>query len=449
MTGQERLSNICIKAPNLGELYNLKVRHYTIKEHTLNVYNQFETYFSNWFMEIDIELFRLILLLHDVGKPIASKSGNQSSQHLYTLNIISEHREILGISDENIVLINSLLSDDLLGLYMQNKITLERAYERILNLSRISKLEFSAFFYLLSVYYQCDVASYTVDAGGLRYLEHLFEYSNGNKVYSEKTKLLLFSQDYQYKYDLLLDKIQNLEKYNLTNYLSTNIKFIEGNIFNSKAQVIVNTVNCVGVMGKGIALVFKLRYPKMFDIYKDYCMRKYINIGKLWLYKGENNAPWVLNFPTKFHWKYPSKIEYIEKGLQKFVDTYSDKEIDSIAFPLLGTHNGGLDKQEILSLMSKYLSKCNIPIEIYEYNPFSSDDLFDQFKQKWNAIPINDKKNTSGIRTQKQIEAIDKAVNSGEIKSMIALIDYDGVGIKTMEKCFKLVMHSITSNTLF
>ena len=111
-----------------------------------------------------------------------------------------------------------------------------------------------------------------------------------------------------------------------------NITFIKGNIFNTKAQTVVNTVNCVGVMGKGIALVYKLRYPKMYDIYKDYCRQHLINIGKLWIYKGDENDPWVLNFPTKFHWKYPSKYEYIEKGLAKFVESYESHGVTSIAF---------------------------------------------------------------------------------------------------------------------
>jgi O-acetyl-ADP-ribose deacetylase (regulator of RNase III) len=227
------------------------------------------------------------------------------------------------------------------------------------------------------------------------------------------------------------------------------IEVIKGNIFNTKAQTIVNTVNCVGVMGKGVALVYKLRYPKMFDLYSDYCKSKLIGIGKLWLYKGEENAPWVLNFPTKYHWKYPSKIEYVEKGLQKFVDTYQEKGITSIAFPMLGTHNGGLDKEEVLSIMKHYLSQCNIPIEIYDYDPSAPDDLFETFKSKWNAIPNSDKKRITGIRTQKQIDTIDYAVNSGDIHSMIALIEFKGIGLKTMEQCFKLVMQSQPSQTLF
>lgn len=222
--------------------------------------------------------------------------------------------------------------------------------------------------------------------------------------------------------------------------MNNNIHIIKGNIFNTKMQTIVNTVNCVGVMGKGIALVFKLRYPKMFDIYKDYCRRRLINIGKLWLYKGEENKPWVLNFPTKFHWKYPSKMEYIEKGLQKFVNTYKEKGIVSVAFPLLGTNNGGLDKVEVLELMKTYLQQCDIPIEIYEYDPLATDDLFETFKTKWNSIPSAEKRYVTGIRTTKQVETVDYAVNKAGVKSMISLIQYDGIGIKTMEKCFKIVM---------
>lgn len=223
----------------------------------------------------------------------------------------------------------------------------------------------------------------------------------------------------------------------------------KGNIFNTKAQTIVNTINCDGVMGKGIALVFKLRYPKLFDLYKEYCKSKLIGIGKLWLYKGEVNEPWVLNFPTKFHWKYPSKMEYIEKGLQKFVDTYKDKGITSIAFPLLGTHNGGLDKEEVLALMKRYLNQCDIPIEVYEYDPSASDDLFESFKAKWNSIPQQDKKTLTGIKMQKQIDTIDEALCSDQVRSMISLIEYDGIGLKTMEKCFKLVMGSNIIHSLF
>ena len=135
-------------------------------------------------------------------------------------------------------------------------------------------------------------------------------------------------------------------------------------------------------MGKGIALVFKLRYPSMFDIYQDFCKQRLIDIGKLWIYKGDARDPWVLNFPTKTHWKLPSEYEYIEKGLQKFVETYKEKGITSIAFPLLGANNGGLDGKKVEELMISYLSQCDIPIEIYHYDPQAPDDLFEELQHQ-------------------------------------------------------------------
>jgi O-acetyl-ADP-ribose deacetylase (regulator of RNase III) len=219
-----------------------------------------------------------------------------------------------------------------------------------------------------------------------------------------------------------------------------NVTIIKGNIFNTKMQTIVNTVNCVGVMGKGIALVFKLRYPSMFEIYQDYCKQKLISIGKLWLYKGELHKPWVLNFPTKTHWKFPSEYEYIEQGLQKFLNTYKEKGITSIAFPLLGANNGGLDNDKVMNIMLHYLTQCDIPVEIYQYDPTASDDLFETFKTKWNQIPNSERKRL-GIKQQKQIDTIDRAVNIDNVKSMISLIEYKGIGLITMQKCFSLVMN--------
>lgn len=222
----------------------------------------------------------------------------------------------------------------------------------------------------------------------------------------------------------------------------SNILFKKGNIFQSDKQTIVNTVNCVGVMGKGVALGFRLRYPEMFEKYKEFCANKQITIGKLWLYKPTvEGCHWILNFPTKFHWKYPSKMEYIEMGLKKFVESYQEKGITSIAFPLLGTHNGGLDKIEVLDMMHSYLERCDIPIEIYEYDPNAPDELFVSFKDKWNEMSFYEKKNIMGGRLTKQINIIDKAINVDKIMSMTSLIEYQGIGFSTIQKCFHLVMN--------
>lgn len=219
------------------------------------------------------------------------------------------------------------------------------------------------------------------------------------------------------------------------------VKYIHGNIFNSKCQTVVNTVNCVGVMGKGIAQVYKLRYPLMFEEYKEHCKNKLIKPGVLWLFNKQQNAPWILNFPTKFHWKYPSKIEWVEAGLEKFVETYEKKGIKSIAFPLLGTHNGGLDTQEVKSLMNKHLKNCSIDIEIYDYDPNAKDDLFEKFKKKWLALNPESIKKETGIQPQ-YARKITDIIGLGVVNSMIALANYKGIGEKTLEKAFNYVLNS-------
>src|SRR5689334_19885892 len=122
--------------------------------------------------------------------------------------------------------------------------------------------------------------------------------------------------------------------------MSTEVKYINGNIFTSKYQTLVNTVNCVGIMGAGIALEFKYRYPEMFEKYVKHCKEHLIQIGKLSIYEVPNKDQKVLNFPTKNDWKHPSKYEYLTKGLEKFLNIYREKKITSVAFPLLGAQNG-------------------------------------------------------------------------------------------------------------
>lgn len=134
-------------------------------------------------------------------------------------------------------------------------------------------------------------------------------------------------------------------------------------IFSCDAQTIVNTVNCVGVMGKGIAKKYKKLYPDMFERYVLLCNQGLINVGKLWLYKSEDK--WILNFPTKTHWKYPSEISYLEKGLKKFIDTYEEKGLKSVAFPLLGASNGKIPPEVSLKIMIRYLKNCKIPVYIF------------------------------------------------------------------------------------
>lgn len=156
------------------------------------------------------------------------------------------------------------------------------------------------------------------------------------------------------------------------------IEYIEGDIFDSPAQVIVNTVNTVGVMGKGLALSFKKRYPDMFESYKKVCEKHQLTIGKLMLHQEADH--WILLFPTKENWRNPSKLEYIEKGLMKFVSTYAEKHITSIAFPKLGCGNGELDWNLVRPLMERYLKP--LPIDVYIYLGVNNDNLPEHKEQQ-------------------------------------------------------------------
>jgi len=227
------------------------------------------------------------------------------------------------------------------------------------------------------------------------------------------------------------------------------IKIIKGNIFTTQCSTIVNTVNCVGVMGAGIAFEFRLRYPKMFEKYKEYCSKKYMDIGKLWLYKPEDGEKQVLNFPTKYHWKYPSKLEYLEKGLEKFVSTYKEKNIDSIAFPLLGAANGGISGKTSIQTMKRYLDPLDdILIEVYLYDPNAEDDLYKQFKQKFETLSEREIADKTKLRID-FVSKLKSAIESENINSLSALSKIKGLGIKTLEKSFKFIMTDNSQPTLF
>ena len=142
------------------------------------------------------------------------------------------------------------------------------------------------------------------------------------------------------------------------------IRWVEGDIFGSKAQTLVNPVNTVGVMGKGLALAFKKRYPDLNRQYQVECETGGFDVGQLWLYKAEDR--WILNFPTKQHWRSKAQVDYVEVGLRTFVETYADLGIRSIAFPKLGCGLGGLDwEYEVKPLMERYLADLPIEVEVY------------------------------------------------------------------------------------
>lgn len=143
------------------------------------------------------------------------------------------------------------------------------------------------------------------------------------------------------------------------------IIYHRSSILESRAQVTVNTVNCVGVMGKGLAHEYRVRYPEMFSVYKTICNDGLLETGKLWLWKADDQ--WVLNFPTKKHWRNASKLDWIKDGLEKFVATYESRGISQISFPKLGCGNGNLDWEEVRPVMEEYLGELPIEIWIHDF----------------------------------------------------------------------------------
>ncbi len=141
------------------------------------------------------------------------------------------------------------------------------------------------------------------------------------------------------------------------------IHYVQGDLFQSKAKVLVNPVNTVGVMGKGLALEFKRRYPAMFAFYKQACDDHVLIVGTVLLWKGSDR--WVLQFPTKEHWRNASQLSYIEKGLESFVNTYRELGITSVAFPKLGCGCGALAWSHVKALMEQYLVPLPIPVYVY------------------------------------------------------------------------------------
>lgn len=145
------------------------------------------------------------------------------------------------------------------------------------------------------------------------------------------------------------------------------INFVVGNLLESDAFALVNTVNCEGYMGKGIAYQFKLRYPEMNADYVKKCKSHHLKPGVL--HSFSENSKLIINFPTKDKWREKSKMEYIVSGLDALVELIKEKSITSIAIPPLGSGNGGLIWSDVKQLIVQKLSSVNDKVTIYVYEP--------------------------------------------------------------------------------
>jgi O-acetyl-ADP-ribose deacetylase (regulator of RNase III) len=149
------------------------------------------------------------------------------------------------------------------------------------------------------------------------------------------------------------------------------IHYTEGNLLESTAEALVNTVNTIGVMGKGIALQFKNAFPENYKIYLKACKDNTFRIGDLLITQAQTTTSGkqlIINFPTKTDWRKPSEYSYIEKGLQSLVYEIETRKISSIALPPLGAGNGGLDWSRVKSLIEQYLGGISCEVWVYQPN---------------------------------------------------------------------------------
>lgn len=208
------------------------------------------------------------------------------------------------------------------------------------------------------------------------------------------------------------------------------IKYTNSNVFNANTEAIVNTINCVGFMGKGIALEYSYRYPKLLSEYKEKCNNKEILPGHVYYFKAEDK--YIVNVSTKNDYKYPSKIEWIENALIEFKNSYKLYAFKSIAFPLLGCGNGGLDFKQVKILMEKYLSDLDIEVYI----------CLDRTNPEGKELEmLNNLKNISLFKLAEDLKLGEKQLkvlkeNRMNIKRFFEIGSLEGIGSTTYKKIF-------------
>ena len=221
-----------------------------------------------------------------------------------------------------------------------------------------------------------------------------------------------------------------------------------GNIFNSQAEAIVVTVNCVGYMGKGMALECALRFPEIEKQYKDLCENRRISIGRVEWMPILNGSNLIL-FPTKDDYKFPSKYSYIDAGLKHLVDTCKSHSIKSIAVPRLGSELGGLDWERVRPMVLEAFQKINIELELWSFGTQGNDPLILSIENKLNLNPL-EAAHSTGINSD-QIEMLLSFIRANGFLTVTDLLSIKGLGKSKVKKLVKWAQESqlLPEPTLF
>ncbi|HML96497.1 MAG TPA: macro domain-containing protein [Thermodesulfobacteriota bacterium] len=187
-------------------------------------------------------------------------------------------------------------------------------------------------------------------------------------------------------------------------------QILVGDIFKSDAQTLVNTVNCVGVMGKGLALEFKKRFPDMYQDYVEQCKLGKVKLGKPYIFK-RLIKPWILLFPTKDHWRSVSKLSDIEEGLNYLEKHYKNWGIVSLAVPPLGCGLGELNWEIVGPTLYRHLKKLEIPVQLYAPHGTPKGQLEPEFLEQPSDSQLIEQKNTPKNRIESGFISIIEVLN--------------------------------------
>lgn len=219
-----------------------------------------------------------------------------------------------------------------------------------------------------------------------------------------------------------------------------------GNIFESGCQTLTVTVNTVGDMGAGIAKEARLRFPDMAEAYREQCETRELQIGKLWLWK--HSDPWILCFPTKTHWRQPSRLSYVRTGLAKLADSYRHRGITRLAMPHLGTAHGGLSWEAVRPLVHQYLAPLiDLEVHLYGYDPAAPDAAFEAFATALGTAEPSRIAQELGLR-QREAKLVAGVLANPPVRNLSAFHAAPGLGDATLTKIYQFLFHRPHGSTL-
>ncbi len=211
-----------------------------------------------------------------------------------------------------------------------------------------------------------------------------------------------------------------------------------GNLFASRAQALVNTVNCVGVMGKGVALEFRRRFPEMYADYRRVCDAGRLRPGQILPYR--KGTPWILNFAVKDDWRHPSRMDWVESCLAKFAENYRAMNITSVAMPWIGAMNGRLPWPEVHALMFRYLSNLpDLTVEVVEYDASAPDPLFEKLHAVVEQLDATELAERAQL-SEHAAATIVRALHAGLAHNLADVLSLNRLGATSVEHLYQFLV---------